>query len=415
MGMGKREKVYLKDVALYNEVDHSASAEQFPEAYAKLDTLTYGSNKKLVWECSIGHSWPAAISTRSKGRGCPFCSGNLVSDANRFSTNRPDIAREWDLDKNELTPYDVTVSSNKKAWWRCADGHSWQAAISNRSKGQGCPFCSGNLASDANRLSTSRPDIAREWDLDKNELTPYDVSVSSCKKVWWRCAEGHSWNSRIDCRSKGSGCPFCSGNIVSDANRLSANRPGIAREWDFDKNELTPYDVSVSSHKRSWWRCSDGHSWQAIINNRSRGHGCPKCAQRTSKIEGRFIEAFTEQTDFTVTAHGKRLNQIKYASGRSGVEVDIILYRNNHYLLLEYDGNYWHREKVEFDTEKSRLLLSLGDNILHARIREDALPDLDLAHDRFAQFRHDYHATESASIERTVKEIERWFMEKIGE
>ena len=345
--MTKRERVYLKDLPLYDEVDHEGSSEQFPEVYARLDTLTHGSGKRLVWKCSSGHSWHARIDDRCrKGRGCPFCSGRLASDTNRLSANRPDLAREWDFDKNELTPFDVTVSSRKKAWWECSEGHSWQAEISSRSKGNGCPFCSGYRASDTNRLSLIRPDLAREWDSDKNELTPFDVTVSSGRKAWWECSEGHSW--------------------------------------------------------------------QAKISNRSEGRGCPKCANRTSKIENRFIEAFTEKTDFTVTAHGMRLNQLKYASGRIGVEVDIILCRNNHYLLLEYDGNYWHRDRVESDTEKSQLFLSLGDNILHARIREDDLPGLDLVHDRFAQFRHSYHATESASIAVTAKNIEHWFLEKIG-
>ena len=95
--------------------------------------------------------------------------------------------------------------------------------------------------------------------------------------------------------------------------------------------------------------------------------------------------------------------------------MDIILYRNGHYLLLEYDGNYWHRDRKDSDTEKSRALLSLGDNILHARIRENDLPDLGLVHDRFNQFRHDYHRSESDSIEATIKDIEHWFRERIGE
>ena len=413
--MTKRERVYLKDLPLYDEVDHEGSSEQFPEVYARLDTLTHGSGKRLVWKCSSGHSWHARIDDRCrKGRGCPFCSGRLASDTNRLSANRPDLAREWDFDKNELTPFDVTVSSHKKAWWECSEGHSWRASVDNRSKGSGCPFCSGSLVSDTNRLSLIRPDLAREWDFDKNELTPFDVTVSSRKKAWWECSEGHSWQAEISSRSKGNGCPFCSGYRASDTNRLSLIRPDLAREWDSDKNELTPFDVTVSSGRKAWWECSEGHSWQAKISNRSEGRGCPKCANRTSKIENRFIEAFTEKTDFTVTAHGMRLNQLKYASGRIGVEVDIILCRNNHYLLLEYDGNYWHRDRVESDTEKSQLFLSLGDNILHARIREDDLPGLDLVHDRFAQFRHSYHATESASIAVTAKNIEHWFLEKIG-
>ena len=346
-GMGKREKVYLKDTAIWDSIDHEASAEQTPEVYAKLDTLTHGSEKKLVWKCSSGHLWQAKIYNRSNGHGCPFCSGLRASDANRLLTNRPDLAREWDSHRNELNLYDMSVSSGQRAWWRCSENHSWQSAICDRSKGNGCPFCSGRRLSDINRLSLIRPDLV------------------------------------------------C--------------------EWDYAKNGISPYDVSVWSNQSAWWRCSENHSWRAIIANRSKGRGCPKCAKRTSKIENRFIKVFAEKTDFTVTAHGMRLNNLKYESGHSGVEVDITLYHNHHYLLLEYDGRYWHRDRVESDTEKSRLLLPLGDNIFHARIRESGLPELDLVHDRFAQFQHDYHASESDSIEGTVKEIEHWFLEKIGE
>ena len=413
--MATREKTYLKDTVVWDSIDHEASKEQFPETYARLDILTHMSDKNLVWACSIGHSWKSRIADRSRGSGCPFCVGQRVADYNSLSTKRPDLAREWDFDKNELTPRDVTATSGKRIWWVCSAGHSWQAKISNRSNGTGCPFCSGKLVSNSNRLSTNRPELAREWDFDKNELAPYDVSVSSHSKIWWKCAEGHFWRAQIKSRSAGHGCPFCSGQRVADYNRLSTNRPELAGEWDFDKNELTPYDVTVSSDKKAWWQCAEGHPWQAAISNRSKGSGCPKCAKRTSRIEKRFIEAFTEKTDFTLTAHGMRLHQLKYESGRSGVEVDIILYRYSHYLLLEYDGNYWHRSKTESDTEKSRLLLSLGDNVLHARIRENDLPNLDLVHDRFSQFRHDYHRSESDSIIGTVRNIEKWFMEKIGE
>ena len=549
--MTKREKVYLKDTALWGSIDHEGSSEMYPETYARLDSLTHGSNKKLVWKCSSGHSWGATINNRSHGNGCPFCSGRRVSDINRLSIRNPEVAREWDFDKNkltpdevaafsnkkvwwkcsvghswderinirsrgigcpfcsgrrvsdinrlsirnpevarewdfdknELTPDDVSVASHKKAWWKCSAGHSWQTQIHNRSSGNGCPFCSGHRVSDINRLSTRNPEVAREWDFDKNDSAPFDTAVSSHKRVWWKCdeghswqeqiynrtggygcpfcsgrrlsdinrlsirnpevarewdfdkneltpdsvyvysdkmvwwkcSEGHSWDSTVNNRSSGNGCPFCSGRRVSDINRLSIHSPEVAREWDFDKNELTPDEVTVFSNKKVWWRCTEAHSWKAKINNRSNGNGCPTCAKKFGKIEKRFIESFESRTELMLTAHGMRLNQLAYASGRSGVEVDMIFYYNHNYLLVEYDGSYWHREKTDMDTDKSRALLSLGENILHARIREGELPDLDLAHDRFAQFRHDYHRSEADSIERTVEEIARWLREKIGE
>ena len=33
------------------------------------------------------------------------------------------------------------AKSNKKVWWKCELGHSWQASISHRTAGTGCPHC----------------------------------------------------------------------------------------------------------------------------------------------------------------------------------------------------------------------------------------------------------------------------------
>ncbi len=76
------------------------------------------------------------------------------------------LVGEWHPTKNgTLQPSDVTIGSGKKVWWKCLNGHEWQAAIANRVKGQGCPYCSGKrLIKGENDLQTKYPDIAREWD-----------------------------------------------------------------------------------------------------------------------------------------------------------------------------------------------------------------------------------------------------------
>ena len=56
----------------------------------------------------------------------------------------PDIAKEWDYQKNEgLLPSEVAPKSHKKVWWICLKcGYEWMAAISNRTgRNTGCPFC----------------------------------------------------------------------------------------------------------------------------------------------------------------------------------------------------------------------------------------------------------------------------------
>ncbi len=52
------------------------------------------------------------------------------------------LAKEWYPKKNgNLTPKDVTPNSHKKVWWACLKGHKWEAIISNRNGGRGCPHC----------------------------------------------------------------------------------------------------------------------------------------------------------------------------------------------------------------------------------------------------------------------------------
>ena len=243
--------------------------------------VTPFSSKKVWWLCSKGHEWETMVNPRSKGSGCPYCSGNRVSDDNCLQTINPTIAKEWHPTKNgSKTPRNVTAFSGKKVWWLCPKGHEWEATLFNRSSGQVCPYCSGRKVSDKTRMQTVNPNLAKEWHPTKNgSLTPMDVSFNFYKKVWWLCPKGHEWEARIADRNKGSGCPYCSGRKVSDNNRLQTLNPSLSKEWHPTKNgSLTPMDVSFGCHKKVWWLCPKGHEWEATVNSRSNGQGCPYCA-----------------------------------------------------------------------------------------------------------------------------------------
>jgi hypothetical protein len=200
------------------------------------------------------------------------------------------LAEEWDYERNgDLNPTDVTVHCGKKVWWRCKKdpSHSWQATVNDRSSGTGCPFCSGRKACPGKTdLATTRPDLAAEWDYEKNgELRPTDVSAGSNKKVWWKCKTGnskHVWQATVVGRAAGSGCPFCCGQkICPGETDLTTTHPQLAAEWDYEHNgDLRPTDVSAGSGKKVWWKCkigNPGHVWQATVASRVRGNGCPFC------------------------------------------------------------------------------------------------------------------------------------------
>lgn len=249
----------------------------------KPENFALNSGKKVWWECEKGHKWRATIDTRSKGVGCPYCAGQKVAKGlNDLITVNPKLASEWNYEKNnDLRPEDFTAGSNKKVWWKCEKGHEWQAVIGNRNSGHGCPYCSGKKAlEDFNDLQTVNPNLAKEWNYEKNgSLKPINVTENSNKKVWWKCGKGHEWQATIYSRKAGYGCPYCSGrNVVKGKNDLATINPLLASEWNYEKNnELMPSDVLPNSHKKVWWKCDKGHEWQATVKNRSKGTKCPKC------------------------------------------------------------------------------------------------------------------------------------------
>ena len=207
-----------------------------------------------------------------------------------FEEKSPDLAKEWHPTKNgNFQPEHFSLKSGKLVWWQCSKNpdHEWQTKIYSRANGQGCPYCVNKSVDINNCLATINPQLATEWHPIKNKgLTAEQVVSGSNKKVWWQCSKNpiHEWKSTIDSRHRAKiGCPYCSGKRVCNDNSLSTKNPQLATEWHPIKNEdLTPDDFTSGSKKNVWWQCSKNHDheWNASIDSRNRGNGCPVCSGR---------------------------------------------------------------------------------------------------------------------------------------
>lgn len=278
-----------KTVATYPEVKDWSILNSFDVLPTK---LPYGSNRKVLWECSKGHVYEASIKSRCANHsGCPYCAGRRVlAGDNDLATLFPAIAAEWDYTKNgELTPDSVAASSNKKICWRCKAGHEWESTIDDRTrKKYGCPYCSGKRAVVGETdLATTNPQLAAQWHLTKNTpLTPSDVKAYSGKRVWWVCPEcGHEWQAHIADRGQGCGCPACAGRVAMlGTTDLPTTNPDLAQEWNYIKNgDLLPTKVMAGSGKKVWWQCPEcGYEWEAVIASRNAGRGCPCCSNKAA-------------------------------------------------------------------------------------------------------------------------------------
>ena len=163
--------------------------------------------------------WQATPSVRTNSKGCPFLSNNrLWPGFNDLKTKYPRIASEWNYELNEKNPEDYMPNSREKVWWAYPydDPNTgkhfdfiWQARITHRVQDDsGCPFLSNNAVFRGfNDLETRRPDLAAEWDIEKNRIAPDEVTLYSNQKRWWTCPKcGKSWYASPAKRAGGQNC-----------------------------------------------------------------------------------------------------------------------------------------------------------------------------------------------------------------
>lgn len=184
--------------------------------------VSYGSSKSVYWICPICHqSYLKKISNRTsptkrktESKFCPICLDRIIIPGyNSLKAKFPEIVKnEWDYEKNDTDPDTIAPHKNKiKYWWKCPNGHSYQTTVNNKISGTGgnCPYCSHEKLSIEYSLAVVNPELAHEWDYDRNTLKPEDVFANSNQYAWWICKKGHVWKAKISNRNNGKGCPVC--------------------------------------------------------------------------------------------------------------------------------------------------------------------------------------------------------------
>lgn len=190
-----------------------------------------GHRTKINFHCNIcDNDWMSApISILQTQLGCPECANKVITKKaskgrkyGKFVEEHPELIHLLDYEKNtDIDVNNLSSKSGKRVWLKCdVCGHSWNSKIATlvNSKGN-CPNCylkNAHKGITAHRLANgpsfaeAYPDLLNEWDYDKNiGIDPYKLPPKSHKKVWWKCKEGHEWETRVSKRTTGHNCPFC--------------------------------------------------------------------------------------------------------------------------------------------------------------------------------------------------------------
>lgn len=219
-------------------------------------------------------------------------------------------------------------------------------------------------------LAEARPDLAKEWNYEKNgDLKPEDVSCGCNKKVWWKLPYDvpddypvehlrgkhfeFEWRATTNNRTRGKGnCPYLCGQAIwKGFNDLQSVNPKLAKQWHPVKNKgLKPTCVNANSTLKVWWllqydipmdyhiECLRGKhfdfEWQATIYNRNKGVDCPYLI--TYKGE-EYIKQYLQKNNIVFNAQQKFSDLLGTGDGQLSYDFSIPNEKYE-YVLIEYNG-----------------------------------------------------------------------------
>ena len=101
--------------------------------------------------------------------------------------------------------------------------------------------------------------------------------------------------------------------------------PAQSAKWHKSRNgALSPNDVTPGSHRKVWWQCDKGHSWEAPVYYVAiSGSGCPYC---------RGLRAIPGETDL-LTLFPEKDTSLTFAS------VSIIFRPMIFLIILRFNNN----------------------------------------------------------------------------
>ena len=269
----------------------------------KPELITSGLAQEFFWDCPKGHTFSAAPSKLSEGRGCNYCSGKRVLEGfNDLGCTDPNKASFFNEKKNGFSAHEIVFGSTKQGiWWVCPSGHEWQQDLRGFKAKSGCPVCKGRIAvRGANDLATSHPNLANQLRKNYTDEQIAEVLPNSTKKLKWNCENSHEWEAPVRDRVAGASCPYCLNKFVwKGYNDFSSVHPELVAEWDEGKNSKSPDEVVAGSGYKAHWKCALGHEWQTPVHRRSDGRGCLYCANREvwagfNDLRTRFPEVASE-------------------------------------------------------------------------------------------------------------------------
>lgn len=238
--------------------------------------------------------------------------------------------------------YDYTQSvytnNNAKITIICPDHGPFEQRASNHMLGVGCPKCKAKGTA-ARHTGDAASFITKAKQVHGDTYDYSEVKYSrSNQKVEIRCPiHGSFWQKPNAHISNQAGCPKCAGKSMTTAEFIKKAQVTHGDLYGYGNTEyaLIKEPVTVT--------CKLHGDFQQTAEGHLAGHGCRQCwAESYSSTGEREIGEFVESLGFTIQRNNR--------DALNGIEVDVFVPKAN--LGIEYNGCYWHSDKVEKNKRK---------------------------------------------------------------
>lgn len=266
-----------------------------------------------------------------------------------------DIGRRFGL--LTVTSFEVKFINGKKqifAIAKCDCGNTCEANYDLLLKGNK-KSCECKHQHNDTTLFEKYPQYKQYWS-DKNKNISYEqVKLNDSTKYWWTLDQDNTllmtYKELISRVSKKQ--------PIDSIGKLYPNF--CKKHWDYTKNSENPINISIRSQKPIWLIDNRGNSYQST----------PKAI-----FSNNNSTSFPEQAVFYFLKQyfNDAENRVQLVAKDGEIlEADIFIPSKNY--VVEYDGMFWHKDKLLHDNLKRASFCELGLSVIN--IREYGLPALD--------------------------------------
>lgn len=310
---GKKVLVGVNDLAtIYPKIAAEWHTTKNGELTPK--DVTFGSGRKVWWECKNGHEWEAVVCNRIN-RGCPICSSrrrtSFPEQAIYYYIKMafPDAQNSYkDIFSRKAMELDIYIPSLKVGIEY--DGKQYHTSRDSRARDERkYQICKNNeiklirITDNINAEQIINCDIK----IVIQKINDYNLNLAISQLLYE--LDKHMTVDITKDRMR------ILDYLTSTDLSLESEFPHVAEEWNYERNKgLFPSMFHPGSNEKVWWKCSNcGNEWKTSIAERTGRDktNCPECSKKIGAQKHR--ETVLKQKGSIAETHAYLLEEWDYS------------------------------------------------------------------------------------------------------